>query len=88
MSDKQPNQAMPSDGRQGARDGVNDPHDRHPAGESGGGSYPNPQTGKEPEDQGFMGHGGQTKIGYHGTGQAGQDDDSDVGNVNAPTRRG
>ena len=31
------------------------------AGESGGGSYPNPHKGKKPKD-GFMGHGGQTEI--------------------------
>lgn len=31
------------------------------AGESGGGPYPNPHTGKAPKD-GFLGHGGQTEI--------------------------
>ena len=31
------------------------------AGESGGGAYPNPHTGKAPKD-GFLGHGGQTDI--------------------------
>ena len=30
-------------------------------GESGGGPYPNPHTGKAPKD-GFLGHGGQTEI--------------------------
>ena len=30
-------------------------------GESGGGPYPNPHTGKEPKN-GFTGHGGQTEI--------------------------
>lgn len=87
MSDKQPVQAMPSDGRAGASDGVNNPSGNQAAGESGGGGYPNPQTGKEPQG-GFMGHGGQTDIAYHGTGQGGTDDDADVGNVNAPTKDG
>jgi len=31
------------------------------AGESGGGPYPNPHTGKKPKD-GPLGHGGQTDI--------------------------
>lgn len=31
------------------------------AGESGGGPYPNPHTGKAPQN-GFTGHGGQTEI--------------------------
>lgn len=31
------------------------------SGESGGGAYPNPHTGKKPKD-GFMGHGGQTEL--------------------------
>ena len=44
---------------------------RTPGGESGGGGYNNPHTGKEPTNSGFMGHGGQTEIGYHGGGQGG-----------------
>jgi hypothetical protein len=42
-------------------------------GESGGGAYPNPHTGRKPKWGGFLGHGGQTNIGYHGSGQAGRD---------------
>lgn len=42
-------------------------------GESAGGAYPNPHTGKKPkgavEDR--LGHGGQTEIDYHGPGQLG-----------------
>lgn len=66
---------------QGAPDGVSGSPDtgaagniqgRTPGGESGGGGYPNPQTGKEGDAGGFMGHGGQTEIGYHGGGQLGQ----------------
>ncbi|WP_375428625.1 hypothetical protein [uncultured Sphingomonas sp.] len=89
MSDKQPNQAMPSnDDKKGAPDGVSTaPSGKDAAGESGGGGYPNPQTGKKPEGGGFMGHGGQTKIAYHGTGQGGTDEDADVGNVNAVTKQ-
>lgn len=65
------------DDREGAPDGVSDSpggaaiHGRT-TGESDGGAYPNPQTGKEPTNSGFMGHGGQTEIGYHGGGQAGE----------------
>lgn len=47
------------------------------AGESGGGAYPNPHTGKEGSDDGpgkLMGHGGQTEMAYHGHGQLGEDD--------------
>ncbi|HEX8443352.1 MAG TPA: hypothetical protein VF631_06875 [Allosphingosinicella sp.] len=41
-------------------------------GDSGGGAYPNPHTGKKPEGGGFMGHGGQTDIAYHGGEQLGE----------------
>lgn len=47
-------------------------HGRSLGGESGGGSYPNPHTGKTPTTNTFMAHGGQTDIGYHGGGQAGE----------------
>jgi hypothetical protein len=38
------------------------------AGESQGGPYPNPHSGKDPKGGAdtFLGHGGQTEIGYHG----------------------
>ena len=35
-------------------------------GESGGGAYPNPHDGKASSAPGFMGHGGQSEIAYHG----------------------
>ena len=36
-------------------------------GDSGGGAYPNPHTGKEGGGrEGFMGHGGQTHMDYEG----------------------
>jgi hypothetical protein len=57
-------------------------------GESQGGAYPNPHTGKEskggPDD--FMGHGGQTGMGYHGTGQLGEEDVEDQDNANSPAK--
>jgi len=52
------------------------------AGESGGGAYPNPHTGK---DKGRF-HGGQSEPGYFGKGQLG---DKDVGETeNAPNEEG
>lgn len=54
-------------------------------GQSGGGAYPNPHSGKEEGGAGggYMGHGGQTEMPYHGTGQLGGDE---LGpNPNAPT---
>ncbi len=56
-------------------------------GESGGGAYPNPHTGKEGEPDGpdkALGHGGQGNMGYYGKGQLGS---KDVGeNENAPAK--
>jgi hypothetical protein len=44
-------------------------------GDSGGGAYPNPHTGKEGGGKdGYMGHGGQTEMPYHGTNRLGEDD--------------
>jgi hypothetical protein len=73
----------------GSPDGVSDApgdgniHGRSAGGESGGGAYPNPHTGKKPTSGGFLSHGGQTEIGYHGGGQAGSDGTS---NANAAAR--
>lgn len=55
-------------------------------GESGGGAYPNPHTGKGGSPDGpdkFGGHGGQTRIDYHGGGQLG--DERPTGTPNSPT---
>lgn len=56
-------------------------------GESGGGPYPNPYSGKDGSADGpdkLMGHGGQGKQGYYGKGQLG---DKDVGGTdNAPAK--
>jgi hypothetical protein len=53
-------------------------------GDSGGGAYPNPHTGKEGEGdrEGWMGHGGQTEMPYHGKGRLGDEEAGD--NSNAP----
>ena len=77
------NQATGGDGLKGAPDGTNITHGKQGGSESDGGAYPNPHTGKKGDNSGFMGHGGQTEIDYHGTGQGGTDDDPDVGNEKA-----
>jgi len=89
MSDKIPMPVPGDPATKGKPDGVSDApgsgniHGRSAAGESGGGAYPNPHTGKKPISGGFLSHGGQTEIGYHGGGQAGSDGTS---NVNAATK--
>lgn len=53
---------------------------RKGGGDSAGGAYPNPHSGKDPGDADFSG--GQSGKEYHGSGQLG---DQDVGgNENAP----
>jgi len=60
---------------------------RSGGGDSGGGAYPNPHTGKEAgTSDGFMGHGGQSEMPYHGKGQLGEDKVGD--NANAPAEVG
>ena len=55
------------------------------AGQSGGGPYPNLHSGKEDAEMGgYEGHGGQTGMEYHGTGQLGKKKVGD--NANAPAR--
>ena len=56
------------------------------AGESQGGAYPNPHRGKKPEGgpDSFLGHGGQSKINYHGGGA----DDAGEGNANSAAGTG
>ncbi|WP_175578848.1 hypothetical protein [Croceibacterium ferulae] len=82
MADDQkfPTQASGGGSDKGKPDGVSaspsnnpdvDVQGRTSGGESDGGAYPNPHTGREPTQGGFMGHGGQTNIGYHGSGQTG-----------------
>jgi hypothetical protein len=52
------------------------------AGQSGGGAYPNPHGGKKGKSDGFFGHGGQSDMAYHGSGQLGDRKTGD--NANAP----
>ena len=66
---------MEDDGKMGGREG---------GGDSGGGAYPNPHTGKEGKGGGFMDHGGQTDMDYHGAGQLGDEEVGD--NANAPAK--
>lgn len=54
-------------------------------GESQGEAYPNANTGKDAKQGGFQSHGGQTEIGYHGSGQLGDQEVGD-GNPNAPAK--
>lgn len=55
-------------------------------GDSGGGAYPNPHTGKEGGGrEGYMGHGGQTEMPYYGGNKLGEQDLGD--NPNAPVKK-
>ncbi|HEX8379433.1 MAG TPA: hypothetical protein VF619_02650 [Allosphingosinicella sp.] len=61
---------------------------RQGGGDSGGGAYPNPHTGKEGGGkEGFNGTGGQTEMPYHGHGQLGEEEVEGGGNPNAPATR-
>lgn len=74
MSDRKPMPAAGGDDMKDAPDGVNtDPSGQSEQGESGGGSYPNCREDADDRSGGFPKHGGQSNIGYHGGGQAGQD---------------
>jgi len=85
MPDTVPTPVAGGGARKGAADGVNsDPGARTAGGESAGGAYPNPHTGKEDKGEGdvggFMGHGGQSEQDYSGPGDK---NDKGTGNVNA-----
>jgi len=58
---------------------------RSGGGDSGGGAYPNPHTGKDGDRGGFLDHGGQTEMPYHGKGRLGEDKVGD--NANAPASK-
>ena len=53
-------------------------------GQSGGGAYPNPHSGKDKgEKSGFLGSGGQSEMEYHGSGQLGEEKVGDNANATA-----
>ena len=58
---------------------------RSGGGDSGGGAYPNPHSGKAAKGGGFFGHGGQTDMAYHGPEQLG--DEEEGANVNSATKK-
>ena len=57
-------------------------------GESQGGAYPNPHTGKEEAGKSAGFHGGQSGTAYHGTGQLGEDDVEGQENLNSAAKTG
>jgi hemerythrin superfamily protein len=85
-------QAMPHDGRPGAPDGVNTQGEWGSSdGSDAGAPYPNPHTGKsDAERKDFantlMGHGGQSTMGYHGSGQLGDQELKPGGNTNSGSK--
>jgi hypothetical protein len=64
------------------KSGTPDMQGRSGSGESGGGAYPDPHQGKDGGSDGYMGHGGQSEMPYHGKGQLGEEKVGD--NANAP----
>jgi hypothetical protein len=97
MTDKVPMPVSGNPESKGAPDGVSGVpggdsergvQGRKGGGESEGGAYPNPHTGKTPEGGGFMGHGGQTEMAYHGGGQAGEDAGDNAPNAATGTGNG
>ncbi|PTQ13047.1 hypothetical protein CLG96_02595 [Sphingomonas oleivorans] len=91
MSDsKHPMQADGSGTSRNAGDSVDQPeaNGRKTSGESGGGFYPNPHRGKKPgrSPSDFLGHGGQTVMAYHGTGQLGDKKIEGQENPNSPSK--
>jgi hypothetical protein len=87
---KKPTQAIPEDGKSGgAPDGVNSQARRGATGGSGDAApYPNPHSGKSEDERehvadGPLSHGGQSSIGYHGSGRLGDKRTKPKGNPNA-----
>lgn len=85
-------QAMPRDGRPGAPDGVNTQGEWGASdGSDAGAPYPNPHTGKsDSEREDFantvFGHGGQSTVGYHGSGRLGDREVKPGGNQNSGSK--
>lgn len=78
-------QAMPHDGRKGAPDGVND-QGEEVARKADKARRKRAAAGKQGDEGvggGFLDHGGQSGMGYHGTGQLGEKDVKPGGNHNA-----
>lgn len=70
---------MPASGKGSPKlrsDGVSDvtSHGRQAGGESGGGGYENPHTGKEERGEGGGFEGGQSVRDYHGSGMVGDEE--------------
>ena len=77
---KTPTQAMGDGTRKGAPDGTNDPPPDN-MGESGGGPYPNPHTGRKKPKRRWRG--GQSDAAYYGDGQLGEKEVKPGGNENS-----
>jgi len=59
---------------------------RQGMGDSGGGAYPNPHSGKKGgKSDGFFGHGGQSEMEYHGSGRLGEEKVGE--NASAPVEK-
>lgn len=85
-ADTPTSQGQAGDLARGDPESIEDFNGRMGGGDSGGGAYPNPHTGKEGSGhEGFMGHGGQTDMGYHGSGQLGSKDLGGNANSGATT---
>ena len=67
--------------------GTAETHGKSGGGESQGGNYPAPHRGKRARGVigSFLGHGGQSEIAYHGTGQLGETNVEGQENANSGT---
>jgi len=87
---RKPTQAVPAGSEsRGAPDGVNSQAERGATGGSDDAApYPNPHSGKSEDERehvadGPLSHGGQSEIGYRGSGRLGQQKTKQGGNPNA-----